>query len=166
MSHTFYKADFPSTVGRLFYVWRDAGSIYFLSSDGEACGTFLESNQVKNPGCEITTKHSDRIEKKIIRYLEKKSRHIDIRPVFISGSSLEKAVWNAAMDVPYGKVASYKDLSSMAGYPNAWRAAGTAIGHNPVMLIVPCHRIIRSDGRIGRYGGGEEIKEFLLNLEQ
>jgi O-6-methylguanine DNA methyltransferase len=70
------------------------------------------------------------------------------------------------MRIPYGKVASYKELAESAGYPNAWRAAGTAISKNPVMIVVPCHRIIKSDGSIGLYGGGEKVKEFLLDLEQ
>ena len=61
---------------------------------------------------------------------------------------------------------SYKELAQKAGYPNAFRAAGTALGNNPLMLVVPCHRVIRSNGEIGYFGGGEEVKLMLLDLEQ
>jgi len=166
MSEIFYKSDFPSAIGRLFYIWSEDGSINFLVNDGKNFESFLESLKRKFPRCAVVEMRSDKIENEVTRYLEKKSHGINIRPVFVNGNSLERKIWEAAMTVPYGKVASYKELAAMAGYPNAWRAAGTAVGHNPVMLIVPCHRIIKSDGSIGRFGGGEKVKEFLLNLEQ
>src|SRR4030066_346911 len=59
-----------------------------------------------------------------------------------------------------------KKLSFLSGYERAWRAAGSALSKNPVMLVIPCHRVIKSDGRIGRFAGGPELKEFLVNLEK
>ncbi|GAG73838.1 unnamed protein product, partial [marine sediment metagenome] len=68
--------------------------------------------------------------------------------------------------IPYGKTVSYRKLASLAGYRKAWRAAGSALKKNPVILIVPCHRVIRSDGNPGEFGGGKKVKKFLLSLEK
>lgn len=67
--------------------------------------------------------------------------------------------------VPYGVTATYGEIAARAGNPRAYRAAGSALGRNPIPLIVPCHRVLRSGGLIGHYGGGPEMKEFLLRLE-
>jgi methylated-DNA-[protein]-cysteine S-methyltransferase len=67
--------------------------------------------------------------------------------------------------IPYGRVSTYKDVAAAAGSPRASRAAGNALGSNPIPLVVPCHRVIRSGGNLGGYGGGPEVKEFLLKLE-
>lgn len=67
--------------------------------------------------------------------------------------------------VDYGATVSYADLADAAGSPRAVRAVGTACGHNPLPVVVPCHRVIRSDGTIGNYGGGVETKRALLSLE-
>jgi methylated-DNA-[protein]-cysteine S-methyltransferase len=67
--------------------------------------------------------------------------------------------------VPYGVTSTYGEVAARAGNPRAYRAAGTALGHNPIPIIVPCHRVLLSGGRLGDYGGGPEMKEFLLRLE-
>jgi methylated-DNA-[protein]-cysteine S-methyltransferase len=72
---------------------------------------------------------------------------------------------HAVARIPYGKTRSYAEIANAAGNERAFRAAGTACGHNPVPLIVPCHRVIQSGGGIGNYGGGPEMKRSLLSLE-
>lgn len=67
--------------------------------------------------------------------------------------------------LPYGVTASYGEVAAWAGNPRAYRAAGTALGSNPVPIVVPCHRVLRAGGAIGEYGGGPEMKEWLLRLE-
>jgi methylated-DNA-[protein]-cysteine S-methyltransferase len=67
--------------------------------------------------------------------------------------------------LPYGVTATYGELAARAGNPRAFRAAGTALGSNPIPLVVPCHRVLRAGGVIGNYGGGPAMKEFLLRLE-
>ena len=68
-------------------------------------------------------------------------------------------------EVPYGETISYQELARRAGHPQAVRAAGTACGANPLPIIVPCHRITRSDGSIGKFALGDEVKQALLKLE-
>ena len=71
----------------------------------------------------------------------------------------------AALRLPFGVTASYGEVAAWAGKPRAYRAAGSALGHNPIPIVVPCHRVLRSGGELGQYGGGPEMKEWLLRLE-
>ncbi|MBI5755465.1 MAG: uroporphyrinogen-III C-methyltransferase [Nitrospirae bacterium] len=83
----------------------------------------------------------------------------------LRGTEFQKMVWKMLLKIPYGKTASYKDIAEMIGHPGAARAVGAACGKNPVPIIVPCHRVINSDGRLGGYSGGLRIKKMLLRLE-
>lgn len=76
-----------------------------------------------------------------------------------------RSVWRALQNIPYGQTISYSGLASIIGRPNAARAVGMAAGKNPIPIIIPCHRVIRSDGSLGGYGPGIELKRSLLNLE-
>jgi methylated-DNA-[protein]-cysteine S-methyltransferase len=85
---------------------------------------------------------------------------------FVTGTPFEKKIWHALGKIPFGKTRSYKWIAGQCGSPNGPRAAGQALGKNPIPIIVPCHRVISSDGSLGGYsGGGVKVKEFLLKLE-
>lgn len=75
-------------------------------------------------------------------------------------------VWEAAREIGYGKTSSYREIAARAGSPEAFRAAGTALKRNPVPVIIPCHRIIASNGSIGGFAGGIVLKQKMLQLEQ
>ena len=75
-------------------------------------------------------------------------------------------VLHALESVPYGTTVSYGQLASMSGRPKAFRAVGTIMGRNPIPVIVPCHRVLRSGGAVGEYGGGVMAKRWLLDLEE
>ncbi len=83
----------------------------------------------------------------------------------LNGNSFELAVWGALLEIPYGETASYGEIARRVGHPDAPRAVGVANARNPVALIVPCHRVIGSDGSLTGYGGGLDRKRFLLDLE-
>jgi len=76
-----------------------------------------------------------------------------------------KAALLAAAEIPYGSTSSYGELAAKAGSPKAARAVGTAMAQNPFSIVVPCHRVVRSGGEIGSYGGGTKAKRWLLDLE-
>ncbi len=80
-------------------------------------------------------------------------------------SGFQRRVLEAAAKIPFGETASYREMAIAAGSPDAVRAAGTAMGANPVPILIPCHRVIRSDGSPGSYGGGEQLKRRLLDFE-
>lgn len=77
-----------------------------------------------------------------------------------------RAVWEAARTIPHGRTCSYGELAARAGRPGAARAVGQVMAHNPLPIVVPCHRVVASDGGLGGYGGGLDMKRRLLQLEQ
>lgn len=88
---------------------------------------------------------------------------IPLRPV---GTDFQERVWKALRSIKYGKTVSYGDIAKKIGNPKAVRAVGAAIGKNPLSIIVPCHRVIGSNGKLTGFAGALGTKEFLLNLEQ
>jgi methylated-DNA-[protein]-cysteine S-methyltransferase len=85
---------------------------------------------------------------------------------FIVGTAFEQKVWKALSGIPYGETRSYRWIAERAESPKAVRAAGQALKKNPLPIILPCHRVIASDGSIGGYSGGIEVKQWLLRLEK
>jgi methylated-DNA-[protein]-cysteine S-methyltransferase len=83
-----------------------------------------------------------------------------------AGTPFEQRVWQALTEIPYGETITYAELARRIGSPNACRAVGRANGRNPVWLIVPCHRVIGSDGSLTGYAGGVDLKRRLLELER
>lgn len=81
------------------------------------------------------------------------------------GSPFASRVLHETAKLGYGETASYGEVAARAGNPRAHRAAGSALGHNPIPIIVPCHRVLRAGGVLGNYGGGPEMKEWLLRME-
>lgn len=88
---------------------------------------------------------------------------LDLAP---QGTSFQKKVWDELLKIPYGETISYRELARRIGDPNASRAVGLANGSNPIPIIIPCHRVIGSNGKLTGYGGGLPIKEKLLALEK
>jgi O-6-methylguanine DNA methyltransferase len=86
-------------------------------------------------------------------------------PFDLRGTSFQKRVWREIFKIPYGKLTSYGLIARDIGKPRAARAVGNAVGHNPVSIVIPCHRVVWNNGGIGGFGGGLEMKRFLLNLE-
>jgi len=86
-------------------------------------------------------------------------------PLDLDGTAFQLKVWNALLGIPYGETRSYQQIAREIGNPRASRAVGMANHYNPVAIIVPCHRVIASDGSLGGYGGGLENKSEMLRLE-
>ncbi|MBC2315249.1 methylated-DNA--[protein]-cysteine S-methyltransferase [Listeria booriae] len=87
-------------------------------------------------------------------------------PIEVVGTDFQMRVWEALRTIPYGEVVSYKDIAELAGSPKAVRAVGQANHANPIPIIIPCHRVIQADGKIGGYNGSDvERKQWLLALE-
>ncbi len=86
-------------------------------------------------------------------------------PLDLRGTDFQLRCWNGLLEIPYGQTCSYGDLARKVGSPNGFRAVGMANHDNPIAIIVPCHRVITSDRKLGGYGGGLELKEKLLHLE-
>jgi methylated-DNA-[protein]-cysteine S-methyltransferase len=97
-------------------------------------------------------------------YFAGKRRMFDL-PMALSGTPFQRDVLTTLAEIPYGETVSYAELAAMVGRPTAFRAVGQANGANPVPIVLPCHRVVASGGRIGGYGGGLPVKRKLLKLE-
>lgn len=166
------KTEFMTKIGVLYCLWEgraDGITVLFLGCKRESFRKYIEKiedNYRDSDSFSFINKESKDIENKIDEYLDGKIRSLDFKVEFLAGTQFQKKIWNTAISISYGKTISYRKLAALAGYRKAWRAAGSALKENPVMLIVPCHRIIRSNGTPGEFGGGKKVKRFLLSLEK
>ena len=86
-------------------------------------------------------------------------------PINPAGTTFQRRVWKALERIPYGTVSTYGDIARAIGNPKAPRAVGMANHHNPIPIVIPCHRVVAAGGKLGGYGGGVELKRKLLALE-
>lgn len=99
-------------------------------------------------------------------YFEGKREHFDL-PVLLKGTDFQQKVWQALSEIPYGVVVSYKDIAISAGSPKSVQAVGQANRANPIPIIIPCHRCVKSNGELGGYNGADvDKKQYLLALEK
>lgn len=112
------------------------------------------------------TSQTDKVIKEINQYLSKYRKEFSIFDlVRLEGTRFQKEVWHELQNIPYGETRSYKEIAKNIGNENTVRAVASAIGKNPLMLIIPCHRVIGSDGKMHGYAYGINLKKYLLDLE-
>ena len=107
----------------------------------------------------------DEVRRELDRYFEGDLRDFDLPLDWQLTKGFRRRVLRQTARIPYGKTLSYKQVAAKAGNERAVRAAGSALGSNPIPIVVPCHRVLRTGGALGGYGGGLEVKEQLLRLE-
>lgn len=98
-------------------------------------------------------------------YFQGKLKQFDL-PLNPKGTDFQKKVWKALQTIPYGETVSYKEIAQAVGSPKAYRAVGSANNKNPIVIVVPCHRVIGSNNKLVGYAGGLDIKQQLLTMEQ
>lgn len=148
------------------------GNINILARDRCIIGVFFESETHFNflkalspTGVTEKNKFIEEVGEQIHSYLRGEGRSFDIPYGFEYGNELDKQIWGFLGNIPYGKTATYKQVAHGVGRPNAVRAVANAIGRNPISIILPCHRVIGSDGKLRGYAGGVDVKEKLLTIE-
>lgn len=102
--------------------------------------------------------------KQLEEYFEGRRREFHL-PLMPEGTAFQKKVWNALLTIPYGEVRTYGQIAEQVGNPKACRAVGMANHHNPIGIIIPCHRVIGRNGKLTGYAGGLDKKEWLLRME-
>ena len=160
-----YYSSFDSTwLKKVFVASTERGvcMVDFLAQEK----TFLKELKRSFPG-EII--RDDRKNQKALSQLEKylkgKLRCFDCK-LDMKGTPFQKKVWSALARIPYGETRSYQDIARAIGHPKAFRAVGNANGNNPIPLIIPCHRVIESNGGLGGFGHGLKVKKELLDFEK
>lgn len=145
------------------------GSLYLVASEKGLQGIFWE----KQPAPLAKTLSSSAPEIKALalaqsqlgEYFRGQRKAFDL-PLDIQGTEFQQRVWKELAKVPYGKTISYRELARRIKNEKAVRAVGTANGKNPLCVVIPCHRVIASDGTLGGYSGGLDVKARLLQIEQ
>lgn len=152
-----------SSGSQLFYDTFESpiGTLYLIFN-----GKFLNGLSFTKP-YEIVKKYdtSSMIKEELKEYFENGREEFTQKTAFIKGTEFERKVWLTLREIPYGETRTYRWLAGRLGRPSAWRAVGKALSRNPLPIIFPCHRIIESDGSIGGYSAGVDIKRRLLDFE-
>lgn len=117
-------------------------------------------------GIHQKTETIEKAYQQLCEYFQGTRHKFELNYRFIKGTDFQKKVWNALLTIPYGQCMSYQDIAQRVGSPKAYRAVGNANHHNPIVIFVPCHRVITASHQLGGYGGGIQIKKFLLSLEK
>ena len=110
------------------------------------------------------TSFTDGVFRQVMEYLDGERRRFRV-PYVLEGTPFQRGILSAAAAIPYGHVSTYGEVARAAGFPGACRAAGNALGRNPLWLIIPCHRVVGAGGKTGGYAGGTAMKKTLLALE-
>jgi methylated-DNA-[protein]-cysteine S-methyltransferase len=149
---------YESPLGRMMLVANGEGleGVYFVGQRH-----YRRAVGMARSDSDATLKEAKR---QLREYFSGKRKRFDLR-LAPEGSEFQRAVWKAISGVGFGETISYAELARRAGYPGSARAAGAATGRNPIGIIVPCHRIVGSDGTLTGYAGGLEKKKRLLALE-
>lgn len=147
-------------VGRLLLAGSSDALQYLLFSSGDG----LNRHQVSlKEWTRDDTEFADHV-RELRAYFAGDLREFQI-PVDGQGTEFQRTVWKQLLEIPFGETATYGDIAKAIGRPTASRAVGMANGRNPVSIIVPCHRVIGSSGKLVGYGGGIAAKKTLLDLE-
>jgi O-6-methylguanine DNA methyltransferase len=158
---------YATPLGEMIAIFSDRG-LALLEFTGQA-GVPREQRQVEaarggpaRPGEDART---EALTAQLAAYFEGSRRAFDL-PLDLVGTSFQQQVWQALLAIPYGQTRSYAEQAAQIGRPTATRAVAAANGRNKISIIVPCHRVIGSDGQLTGYGGGLPRKRWLLALEQ
>ena len=138
------------------------GDVTLVEEDGALLAISLKSIQ---EGTELETTIIKEAYRQITEYLKGERKVFDL-PIRLRGTDFQQQVWTALLDIPYGETRSYKQIAEAIGNPKGMRAVGMANNRNPLLIVVPCHRVIGANGSMVGYGEGVEMKEFLLRLEK
>ncbi len=144
------------------------GPLYLVASNEGLRGVFFGKQNLKlvkqlnllNPVDKILAQASEQLEE----YFAGKRKRFSLALHF-TGTVFQKKVWQALSIIPFGQTVSYREIAKQIKNPRAVRAVGSANGKNPFCIIIPCHRVISSDGKLGGYSGGLAIKRALLKHE-
>jgi methylated-DNA-[protein]-cysteine S-methyltransferase len=143
------------------------GDLTLVATEGVLSGLYMDQQRHRPPDELFGVPDAEPFPE-VIRQLNEyfAGERIDFDlPIHFGGTDFQRTVWTALCDIPYGKTVSYGQLAELLGRPSASRAVGLANGKNPISIIVPCHRVVGSNGNLTGYGGGIERKRFLLDFE-
>jgi O-6-methylguanine DNA methyltransferase len=150
---------------RIFVYKSPIGDIYCLFDGAELIEMSIKAGNRQSKKSHSLSPIAHRLFNELDAYFNGHLNKFNQKIKFVSGTDFEHKVWLALKEIPYGETRSYKWISEKVGRPKAMRAVGQALKKNPLPIILPCHRVIASDGSIGGFSCGVEIKGWLLRHE-
>src|SRR5512146_62581 len=157
---TMYYSRMESPIGPLVIGVSDKG----LALSEWDRGEFPESRLARMADWEESEERTAAAKRELREYFSGKRKVFEVR-LDLHGTEFQKKCWHALLKIPYGQTRTYAQIAKEVGNPRGFRAVGMANHDNPVPIIVPCHRVLASDGTLGGYGGGLDVKRKLLELE-
>jgi len=162
MIHT---AQVETPIGDLRLASTEKGLAYVELPRAAGCGfAGWLHHHLPSVRCVESLERNRRAVEQILEYLAGDRTEFDLS-LDLRGTEFQRQVWRELQKIPFGSQRSYREIAVAVGRPKAVRAVGAANGSNPVSLVVPCHRVINSDGKLGGYAGGLELKARLLAME-
>jgi methylated-DNA-[protein]-cysteine S-methyltransferase len=149
----------------IFFYETDIGRINIADSGDAIVAVSFGDMNIANYGDLNETPLIEEAARQIDQYLKKERCSFEL-PMSPKGTIFQQKVWAALQTIPYGETRSYKQVAEAIGQPKAFRAVGMACNKNPIAIIIPCHRVIGSNGSLTGYAGGVELKSRLLQLER
>lgn len=158
-------ATVDSPLGPLVAAATSKGLVRLSYEDGRLDSLLADLASRISPRLLESPARLDELRRELDEYFEGRRRRFELPIDWSLTQGFGRKVLRATARIPFGQVGSYGEMASKAGSPRASRAAGNALGTNPIPIVVPCHRVVRSGGDLGGYGGGVDRKGFLLRLE-
>jgi methylated-DNA-[protein]-cysteine S-methyltransferase len=158
-------AETESPFGTLLVATTPRGLVRLAYPDEPPEGVLQELARKVSPRLLETPERLESVRRQLDEYFEGHRKAFDLEVDWALSHGFVRRVLRATARIPYGGVATYRVVAGRAGNVGAFRAAGNALGSNPLPIVVPCHRVVRTDGSLGGYTGGVERKQFLLKLE-
>jgi len=152
-------------MGNVFFYHTDIGKIGIEENGASITKLYFNGETIQKNEIAHETALLREAGKQMMEYLAGKRKLFDL-PIAPSGTSFQQKVWKALLEIPYGETQSYGEIAERIEQKKAYRAVGMANNKNPIPIFIPCHRVIGANGKLVGYGGGIEIKEYLLNLEK
>ena len=146
-----YQYSYETELGSVTFVEED-GTLLAISTHRTFTATVMETTLIKEAYRQFS------------EYLTGERKSFDL-PFKLTGTDFQNRVWKALCEIPYGETRSYKQIAEAIGNPKAVRAVGMANNRNPLLVLVPCHRVIGSNRQLVGYAAGLDKKQFLLHLE-
>jgi methylated-DNA-[protein]-cysteine S-methyltransferase len=160
---------------RVFYGWIDGpfGKVFLAKTDEGLCRVsfrrgedeLVDDLEQRELLPERSSGQLDSERRQFEEYFEGRRQRFELPVDLRWGTPFQRKVLEAANEIPFGQCACYTDIAERIGHPRAQRAVGNALGKNPVAIVIPCHRVVASGGRLGGYTGGLDIKRTLMDIE-
>ncbi|SDX22375.1 methylated-DNA--[protein]-cysteine S-methyltransferase [Tepidimicrobium xylanilyticum] len=155
--------DFDTELGRLVIFFSEKGIVNLsLAEDMESIIQHINNKYGQAIKVDRDEHH---YHEEIIEYSKGRLKKFSL-PLDLQGTEFQKRVWFELLNIPYGETISYRDLAIKIGNPKGYRAVGGALNKNPILIVVPCHRVMGSNGGLVGFGAGIAMKERLLKLER